>query len=79
MEELRIETAQYIRELRELAKAPSLSALRGHFDRYADTLDEWRRCYAGAVEDVREAERRIQQLGGTTLDGVKHGDKNDEQ
>jgi len=35
-------------------------------------LQEWMLCYDGAIEDLREAERRIRELGGTTLDGKKH-------
>lgn len=35
-------------------------------------LQEWTLCYEGAIEDLREAERRIRELGGTTLDGQKY-------
>jgi len=74
MDDLRDKTKHICSKLHDYAKqsvydhdlGPDIGLL---LKQSINLLQEWMLCYDGAIEDLREAERRIRELGGTMLDG----------
>lgn len=82
MKKLRDISGRYLIELRARDTLPHMNlapVFQGSFSDYAEVIEEWMRCYDGALEGLREAERRLRELGGTTLDGVRHRSKDDDR